>query len=90
MRYTAKRVSPGDKLELAWDSEYDLSAHQMLDKGLKLVREHYKEIEANIIDDFTHFFVNHDPKYAIIVICINLGYGLAIVNYESFIVKKNK
>ena len=72
------------------ETEYDLTGNQMLIKGKQLVYEHYKNEGLSILKEFGHTFVNVVPRYAIIVIAIDAGYGLGIVKYDAFIVKQIK
>jgi hypothetical protein len=87
MEYTILRVSPGEKLSFAVDTEYQLTPHQMAAKGKSLITKHYNDTCQQVIADFCHTFINIEPKYALLVYAINVGYGLALVNYEAFIVK---
>jgi hypothetical protein len=89
-KYVVTRVSPGKKLDMPVETEYDLTGNQMLIKGKQLVYEHYKNEGLSILKEFGHTFVNVVPRYAIIVIAIDAGYGLGIVKYDAFIVKQIK
>jgi hypothetical protein len=90
MHYTLLRVSPGSRLQFPIESEYILTAHQLVDKARKILAQYYKEREGQIIEDFSQTFTNTDPKYGLLVYAISMGYGLGIINYEAFIVKPNK
>jgi hypothetical protein len=88
--YTLIRVSPGAVLKMPIESEHNLNSHQLVEKSLRMLREHYEDNGQPIIADFCHTFTNIDPKYGLLVFALDTGYGLGIVNYESFIVKPNK
>lgn len=87
MEYTLLRVSPGARLSYTIETEYQLTPHQMAFKAKSILAKHYTEGNQSVIADFCHTFVNVEPKYALLVYALDQGYGLGIINYESFIVK---
>jgi hypothetical protein len=89
-KYTLTRVSPGTTFKINIDSEHNLTSHQLVEKGRRMLREHYEADGQKLIADFCHTFTNIEPKYGLLVFALDTGYGLGIVNYESFIVKPNK
>lgn len=87
MQYTLTRVSPGSRLIFPIESEHNLTAHQLVEKSRKTIREYYYSNGLTLIEDFCHTFTNLEPKYGLLVFALNTGYGLGIINYESFIIK---
>ena len=89
-KYTLIKVSPSATFKIPIESEHNLTSYQLVEKSKRMLREHYEAEGILLIDDFCHTFTNIDPKYGLLVFALETGYGLGIINYESFIVKPNK